>query len=977
MESKKTVPEKILKKLTENGTVLSEHECKPLMLAEGRGWLILSGGINIFKSAMKEDGSLGSRVFVAHFDEGELFFPAPFFEHKNEKVCLLADSLPETSLVCLSVPWNELFSSDDKETADFVKAAFYSWIEKLSMQLLQGNVPSACKLVHKDQEGIFKYSQGDCFRPERGIVWVSVKEGFCVLCGNEENMLLTEGAVFPLSHRLWIKSLDETTVEFKTVESITPADGLLSKADVFYRTFYRTFLLAGVYRFNAAHEKRKLLSELENKALTASLDNLAALNNKGKAIHVNLSNEAMAEPCLAVLEVIAQSMKVKFKYNDKLPENLSGESLLCNILEHTSTYYRRVQLVGGWWKDESFSMAGFLKDSGVPVALIYDKHDGYRVYMPEENKFLSLTPELAGKLAETAFCIYPQLPPGKLKLKEVASFAMRTLRPAFITLLVIGIFDSIIGLVQPYITGVIFNSVIPHADIFQLCQITVILVTTAVTTAMFTLTHSFAMLRIKTVSDYNLQAAVVGRLLRLPLPLFKRYSTGDLAQRVMGVETMREIMADNVTSAVLRLFMALPNLLLMCWYSWKLALCGLGALLVFVIFISVMGAINCVNQKNYMRVSGEISGLVLQILTGINKIRHSISENRAFIKWATRFEEETHWHIRVIKNGNCIMIFDALYPPLICALFFYLVGETWQGSMNIGEYLSFNSAFTAFMTAFVGFAGIVPSLMELVPLYQRLEPVLKEMPESDDSLKSPGELDGKVELKRIFYRYNPSSPLVINDLNISAEPGEFIAVVGPSGAGKSTIIRMLLGFETPEGGGIYYSGRDIAAVNKRELRKQIGAVLQSDGLIEGSIYQNITGASNMSMDEAWEAARMAGCDKDIEQMPMGMHTFVGNSTVSGGQKQRILIARSLAKKPRIIIFDEATSAIDNETQAHISDSLRKLNATRIIVAHRLSTIKHADRIYVLEKGRVVQTGTFHELIKTPGLFKNLAGRQMV
>jgi ATP-binding cassette subfamily C protein len=188
---------------------------------------------------------------------------------------------------------------------------------------------------------------------------------------------------------------------------------------------------------------------------------------------------------------------------------------------------------------------------------------------------------------------------------------------------------------------------------------------------------------------------------------------------------------------------------------------------------------------------------------------------------------------------------------------------------------------------------------------------------------------------------------------------------------------MLLGFENPEGGGIYYSGRDIAAVNKRELRKQIGSVLQSDGLIEGSIYQNIAGASNMSIDEAWEAARMAGCDKDIEKMPMGMHTFVCNSTVSGGQKQRILIARSLAKRPRIIIFDEATSAVDNETQAHISDSLRKLNATRIIVAHRLSTIKHADRIYVLEKGRVVQTGNFQELIKMPGLFKVLAGRQMV
>lgn len=974
--------EEILKKLAENATALSEHECKSLVLADGPGWLAVSGGVNIFASTLKSDGSLGSRIFVTHINEGELLFPALLFDYKNEKVCLLADSLPDTTIMRLNTPWNELFCSKDQEVAAFVRTAFYSWIEKLSMPLIQGNVPADCKLISKtaqtENKDVFKYSSGDTFRPERGIVWVSVKEGFCVLCGNEENVLMTEGSVFPLSHHLWMKCIDETTVEIKTVEAVTPADGLLSMFDIFYGTFYRTFLLAGVYRFNLAQEKRKLLSEMESRALSASLDNLAALNSKAeKVFSVDLSTEAMAEPCLAVLEVVSKALGMKFKFNDKLPENLSGEPLLCSILERSSLYYRRVQLTGTWWNEESVSMAAFLEESGEPVALIYDRHEGYKVYMPKENIFLNLTPELVKQISVTAFCLYPQLPSAKLKLKEIVIFSLRTLRPAFITLLVIGIIDSIVGLAQPYLTGIIFNSVIPHADMFQLFQIAVILTTAAITTTMFGLTRSFAMLRIKTVTDYNLQAAIVGRLLRLPLPFFKRYSTGDLAQRVMGVESMREILADNVTSTVLSMFLALPNLLLMCWYSWKLALCGLAALLVFMIIISVVGAINCFNMKNQMKVSGELSGLILQVITGISKIRHSISENRAFIKWAAKFEEETHWHIRTIKNGNIIMVFNAFYPPFISMVFFYLVGETWKGTLNIGDYLSFTSAFTAFMAAVTGFAGIVPSLITLIPLYQRLEPMLNELPESDDSLKSPGELDGRVELKHIYYRYNPSMPLVVHDLNISAEPGEFIAVVGPSGAGKSTIIRMLLGFESPEGGGIYYGDRDISAVNKRELRKQIGSVLQSDGLIEGSIYQNISGASNMSMDDAMEAARMAGCDKDIEKMPMGMHTLVGNTTVSGGQKQRILIARALAKRPRIIIFDEATSAVDNETQAHISDSLRKLNATRIIVAHRLSTIKHADRIYVLEKGRVVQTGNFQELIKSPGLFKTLAGRQMV
>lgn len=967
----------IIKKLTAQSVPLAESECKPLLLADGPGWIVAEGGVNVFTSSIREDAFFGSRIFVTHVDKGGLLFPALLFDHKDEKVCLLADSLPDSSVVPLSDSWDKLFRSDDKEVADFLKDSFYEWIEKLSAPLYQGNVPGDCKLLPEEDVAALAYQPGDIFHPERGVVWVSVKSGFCVLCGNEENPLMAEGSVFPLSHRLWLKSLDETTVALTHSKSVMPGEGLLPMFNEFYRIFYRAFLLAGIYYADVAQERRKQLSELESKALSSSLDNLAALNSPDKVFHVNLSNEALAEPCLAVLEIISQAMGTEFKFNEKIPENLSGQELLCNILEHSSVYYRRLRLIGKWWKEETVGIAAFFRESGQPAALVYDRHEGYKIFLTDKNKFVPLTSQLAASLDETAYSIYPQLPSSKLKLKETVAFALRTLRPAFMMLLIVGSIESIVALASPYLTGIIFNSVIPHADIFQLCQIAVILVTSAITTTLFSLARSFAMLRIKTVSDYNLQAAVVGRLLRLPLSLFKRYSTGDLAQRVMGVESMREILADNVTSAVLGLFLALPNLVLMCYYSWKLALCGLAALLIFGLVIAVVGAFNCINQRHYMTISGELSGFVLQVLTGVGKIRHSISENRVFIKWSSMFEQETRWHIRVIKNSNFIMIFDAFYPALITMVFFYLVGETWKGVLNIGNYLSFNSAFTAFMTAFTGFAGIVPSLMSLIPLYQRLKPVLNELPESDDSLKSPGILDGRVDLKHIFYRYNEGSPIVINDLSINAEPGEFVAIAGPSGAGKSTIIRMLLGFENPESGGVYFSGRDISAVNKREFRKQIGSVLQSDCLIEGSIYQNIAGASNMSIEDAWGAARMAGCDKDIEAMPMGMHTVVGNSTVSGGQRQRILIARALAKKPRVIIFDEATSAIDNETQAHISDSLRKLNATRIIVAHRLSTIRHADRIYVLEKGRVVQTGTFEELIKVPGLFSTLAGRQMV
>jgi len=238
-------------------------------------------------------------------------------------------------------------------------------------------------------------------------------------------------------------------------------------------------------------------------------------------------------------------------------------------------------------------------------------------------------------------------------------------------------------------------------------------------------------------------------------------------------------------------------------------------------------------------------------------------------------------------------------------------------------------------------------------------------------------IDGNVELRNVTYRYGEDLPPVLNDVTITAKPGQFIAIVGPSGAGKSTLARLLLGFYQPESGGVYYGGIDMASVNPRDIRRQIGTVLQGGGLMQTSIYDNIAGASGMTLDDAWEAARLAGCDADIRAMPMGMHTRVHNGTVSGGQRQRLLIARALVRRPRILIFDEATSALDNETQAHVSKSLERLNATRIVIAPRLSTIIHADTIYVMDAGRVVQQGTFHELIHQPGLFQLLAKRQML
>jgi ATP-binding cassette subfamily C protein len=205
-----------------------------------------------------------------------------------------------------------------------------------------------------------------------------------------------------------------------------------------------------------------------------------------------------------------------------------------------------------------------------------------------------------------------------------------------------------------------------------------------------------------------------------------------------------------------------------------------------------------------------------------------------------------------------------------------------------------------------------------------------------------------------------------------------VAIVGASGSGKSTLFRMLLRFETPESGSIYYDRRDLATLDVQALRQQIGVVLQNGRIRAGSIHKNIVGTANLTVEEAWEAARMAGLDADIEAMPMGMQTVLGEGggSLSGGQRQRLLIARALVRRPRILLFDEATSALDNTTQDTVSRSMDNLRSTRVVIAHRLSTIQRADWIYVMEKGQVVQQGAYRELLAQEGPFAELARRQL-
>jgi ABC-type bacteriocin/lantibiotic exporter with double-glycine peptidase domain len=296
----------------------------------------------------------------------------------------------------------------------------------------------------------------------------------------------------------------------------------------------------------------------------------------------------------------------------------------------------------------------------------------------------------------------------------------------------------------------------------------------------------------------------------------------------------------------------------------------------------------------------------------------------------------------------------------------------------VAQLAAFTSAFGVAVSCIDNVANHSRSISRLKPILDLGKPVLEAVPESSRNGKAVSGLEGKIELKNVTFRYEKDEPAVLDHLNLTITPGEYVAIVGKSGCGKSTLVKLLLGFELPDQGTISYDGNEMKQLDLFTLRRNIGTVLQDGRLFAGNIFSNITiTAPHLGIKEAWEAAEKAGIAEDIRRMPLGMYTVLGEGGegISGGQKQRLMIARAIAPKPGVLILDEATSALDNLTQKIVTDSMDAMKCTRIVIAHRLSTIQACDRILALDQGRIVESGTYDELIARDGFFASLVKRQ--
>ncbi|MCK6549713.1 NHLP bacteriocin export ABC transporter permease/ATPase subunit [Myxococcota bacterium] len=638
---------------------------------------------------------------------------------------------------------------------------------------------------------------------------------------------------------------------------------------------------------------------------------------------------------------------------------------------------RQVTLRGAWWRDPGMTLLAFAGADRVPVALL-PKGSDYELFDPSTGKTTIVDAKKAAELDVMAVAFYRPLPSGPVGLTALARFALFGSVRDVLTLVGTGLVAALLALAGPWTMGQLVDHVIPAAERSTALELGLALVVATIAAALAGFVRDVARLRIETRASSELQAAVWDRLLTLEVSFFRRYSAGDLSRRAGGVDQVRRALAGGGLAAMLSGVFSFVNLVLLLRYD--LALGALAAALAggSIVFAAIAGALTFRAARKEEHLEGRVHALLLQLFGGIAKLRVACAEHRAFARWARLFAEKQGVHVRVRTNEAAFAVVDAAYPLVATMLLFAATAGESEPTLSAGEFLGFYAAYGVFLAGLLGLVSSGFELLKVAPAYERARPLLEAAPEVAKGRAHPGELRGELQVSHVRFRYVKDGPLVLDDLDLTIRPGELVAIVGPSGAGKSSLLRLLVGFDHPEAGGVFYDGQELSGLDVSEVRQQIGVVLQHGGIMAGTIFENIAGGRFLTHAEAWDALGHAGLADDVRAMPMQLLTMLdeGAKTLSGGQRQRLLIARALVKKPKLVFFDEATSALDNRAQAIVSESLEQLQATRVVIAHRLSTVRNADRILVLDRGRLVEDGTYDELIAKDGVFAELAKRQL-
>ena len=686
------------------------------------------------------------------------------------------------------------------------------------------------------------------------------------------------------------------------------------------------------------------------------------------------SNNNLLKACIR----LGQVLDFEIPDMDEKKITMSAEPL-ATLAKNSGFRYRRFDLDKNW---SSKDLGHFLTmtTTGEPVAMIR-KPSRYQAYIPASEQTLNVPSgeKAAQDYQPYGYYLYRPFPNRPIGMKELIAFIAKSLKPiSLISIFIIGSVSGILSALVPVITGYLLENQIPARQPQGLYQIIGALAAVVVTAVIFNLSKSLLTTKIEFKSDMQTQIALWNRLIDLPPSFFRRYPSGEIGKKMLSFYQIRMILANVISDSLLSAVFSIFYIVVLFLYSPTLALVALGISILNLTVTLTVGYFQIKTGYDKLVLTDKLSGIMLEMLLSITKIRLSSAHDRIFHNWTQAYSKGKRMETREKK----LQIFSNIYiqtMAIISSVIVFLLAYTAR-NLTTGGFVAFNSAFMSFQMMLAALSGTTLSLSIAYSLLKNIRPVLEEVPEITKEKMHPGALKGDIEFNNCSFSYENSAKMVIKDLNLRIEDGQYAAIVGASGSGKSTLMRLILGFEKPNAGKIYVGGKDLEQYELSEIRQQMGVVLQNSKLLSGDIFMNIAGnAYDVTEEQVWDVCEKAGIKEDIQALPMGLNTFINDSssTFSGGQKQRILIARALLKNPKIILFDEATSALDNYTQNIVTQTLKQLKSTRLIIAHRLSTVRECDQIFVIDKGAVVESGSYDILMERQGAFYNLVKRQII
>lgn len=925
----------------------------------------------------------GSLYFFANVKEGECLFPFPRpTDHPNFVLVIPQKSLTLRQLSIRDIQAGAQSSIEIKEGLD---QQLDRWFFQLSflfasypLEYPDEQVAPGSSLSIDPNHTVIPISWTIKDRQSH-FMWMQLSEGSLLFFNIEGLTLSQDSFLFPLFKRTWFKTLSFSKIQLFENLPIPYEEACWKGLEQFQNLFLKFFTFHQSQLLIKDIAKTRLKIERDRTNFSGALNELQTVLSQEEYSFRQEHRDLLYNTC----QLVAQPLHLNFEPLAFSIANLSLEEQIYYLCFYSRIYYREVSLIENWWKYDLGPLLGFYGDDERPVALI-PQNGQYQLIDLKDQKSIRMNAQEDQQLSARAFKFYRQLPSkDTITAFELFKFSTYGNLKSLGIVILLGGLSGLFNLFYPFMNGIVFDLIIPNTDQTLLWQVMIGLILVSFGNSIFLLGREYTLVRLEGLIEQDVEAALWQRIFNLKLQFFRRFELGDLLYRILAIKTIRQEVSGRVLRVILNSFFSIIYLFPMFYYSFALALVGTSVVLLGVILSSWAIIKNIQLLQPYMELKGKANNLVLQFLSAISKIRVAGSEYFSFVSWEKIFfrAKKLGWKVEKIETLTQVLNF-AISSLSILAIYtaaiFLMKGHSLQ-DFTIGHFIAFLAAFGPFSYSISNLNLTLLELSHLFPMWKRSTVLFSEPLEVNALKLNPHALSGEIRVDQLSFRYDKNGPLILGDFSLYAKPGEMIGIVGPSGCGKSSLVKLLIGIEHPESGAIYYDGKDLTTLDIKLVRKQIGIVLQTSTILDGTIRDNIIMEGFYTDKEVEKALTLSGFEDDLKHLPMGVHTVLmgGGNTLSGGQKQRLLIARALISKPRLLIMDEATSALDNRTQNLVSQNLDRLQVTRIVIAHRLSTIQHADRIYVIDQGRVVDSGSFIELAERPGLFAEFLKKQQV